>query len=271
MATVAFFHDLLQVPVVLWWWALQIGLEEGAQEGRADPPPAWAPHPFPRIAVGLAVGWALAFSLVQPAVAELRWRRGPATVDTVDAVVLLEPLDDDPLLWRVEDLLGRGDRWSWQQAGEALARAQRAVRVHPGRARGWAALGRVHARTAEDLGMFPATLDAGRLAFRRATDRDPFVPWVWLDWAQLERSAGETGRARELVLRALGSEPATVQAWLLLGRLELDQGRIEAARAALDEALGVRRRLRHRVLNRYERDLVTAPEWQLRQLQRAVR
>ena len=269
MATMAAFHDLLTAPVVLWWWSVQLGLLEAS--AGAAPSDASAEWPrSTRLVATLATTWVLIWGLVQPAAARWRWSGGAISEERVRQAARLEPLWEAPMLARVEHLLTR-PTWQWETAAEARAWAERAVAVHPGRAHAWADLGRVHARVVVDLGAFAATVETAREAFGRAVELDPFLPWVWLEWAQMERLLGADQRARELVRRALDSEPSTVAAWLLLARLELDRGRVEPARRALDRALELRRTLRHRDLTSYERDLVAASAWQIEELEGALR
>jgi hypothetical protein len=62
-----------------------------------------------------------------------------------------------------------------------------------------------------------------------------------------------------------------VRARFFLARLELDRGDTDAAREAYDTALQSVR-LRARLdLNRYERELLSAPAWQFRELREALR
>ncbi len=65
-------------------------------------------------------------------------------------------------------------------------------------------------------------------------------------------------------------EPNTVRGWLMLGRLELEQGRLAEARGALEEAIA-RAELDVRPgLTAYERELLEAPEDQIEFLERAL-
>ncbi len=181
----------------------------------------------------------------------------------------LEPLDDLAARRRIGFLLAKA-AWSREEAGEALFWSEHVVRVHAGAASSWALAGRVNGKILRDLGMWPATLERAREAFRRACELEPRLPWYWLDRARLERAAGDAGRAREFALRAVEVEPNCVGGWLLLARLDLDQGREERARTDFDRAREARRCLRGRVLESYERALLYAPAWQWRELQEAL-
>jgi cytochrome c-type biogenesis protein CcmH/NrfG len=129
----------------------------------------------------------------------------------------------------------------------------------------------VHARVVADFGSWTDAVEVARTAFSRAVELEPHQPWVWLEWARLERNLGLTEDAVELVRKALDEEPHTVRAWLFLARLELDRGDTAAAGEAFDTALRSAR-LRTRLdLNAYERELVSAPAWQIRELGEALR
>ena len=81
---------------------------------------------------------------------------------------------------------------------------------------------------------------------------------------------GRIDEAVGLARRAVAEEPHAVRAWLLIARLELDRGQVDAARRALSTAqTSVTMRGRH-ARNTYERDLLYAPAWQFRQLEEAL-
>jgi len=143
------------------------------------------------------------------------------------------------------------------------------VTVHSGSARAWAWAARVQARVATEMGGGGAA-DRARSSWRSACELEPHLPWYRLEWAQLERSLGARERATELCRRAVESEPAFVRGWLLLARLELDRGRMEAAAADLGRAEGALAAGRGRLLTGYERELQLAPAWQLSSLREAI-
>jgi len=270
MAVIGAFHDLLSVDVVLWWWALTIGL----LEARAAPLAA-AAEPSrdaagTRVVKGLILAFVVLWGVVQPTWARWLWRSEGPEAALVSRTTRAEPWYDAPLEWRARDLLRR-DQWAWETAAEALALSRRAVRIHPGAARLWSVCGMVQARVVTDFGPWPDSVEGAREAFARSVELEPHQPWAWLEWARLERNLGLTDNAVELVRRALDEEPHTVRARLFLARLELDRGDTGAAREAYDTALQSTR-LRARLdLNRYERELLSAPAWQFRELGEALR
>jgi hypothetical protein len=66
-------------------------------------------------------------------------------------------------------------------------------------------------------------------------------------------------------------EPNAVRAHLFLARIELDRANIEQARAALREARAAAALRMRPGLTAYERELLAAPAWQLRELEEALR
>jgi hypothetical protein len=270
MAVIGAFHDLLTVDVVLWWWALTIGF----LEARAAPL-AVAAEPKrkvmgTRVSMGLVFSFLVLWGVVQPAWARWLWRSEGPEVALVSQTTRAEPWYDAPLEWRSRNLL-RKDLWTWDAAAEAIALSGKAVRIHPGAARLWSVNGMIHARVVTEFGPWRDSVDGARTAFGRAVELEPHQPWVWLEWARLERNLGLTDNAVGLVRKALDEEPHTVRARLFLARLELDRGNTAAAREAYDSALQSVR-LRARLdLNAYERELLSAPAWQIRELGEALR
>ena len=270
MAVICAFHDMLTVDVVLWWWALIIGLIEA----QATPPlPATEQLKSPtesRTAAGLVLSFAILWGVVQPAWARWVWRCEGPNLDVAARTMRAEPWFDAPLEWQTRELLAQA-QWNWETVAQATALSAEAVRVHPGAARLWSIRGMVHARVVADFGPWPDSVEGARKAFSRAVEIEPHQPWSLLEWARLERNLGHTDEAVSLVRRALDEEPHAVRARLFLARLELDRGEVEAAREAYEGALESAR-LRTRLdLNTYERELLGAPAWQFRELAEALR
>jgi hypothetical protein len=269
MVVMVAFHDLVTVDIVLWWWALSVGLMEAAAH------PALAADGKPprgldgRVFVGLVFTFIVLWGVVQPAWARWSWRSGTPDMLLVSRAVRAEPWFDAPLEWRVRDLMKR-ESWTWVTAAEAISCGERAVRVHPGAARLWSVLGMTHARVVTDLGAWPDSIESARAAFARAVELEPFQPWAWLEWARLERNLGHTSDAIDLVRKGLEAEPHTVRARLFLARLELDRGNPDAAREAYSQALGSARLRRLAELSSYERELLGAPAWQFREIWQAL-
>jgi len=270
MAVMGAFHDLLTMDVVLWWWALNVGLSEVCA---APPSPPTGPSNSSasgRIIVGMTFSFVVFWGVVQPAWARWIWRSsGPDRVSAA-RTMRAEPWFDAPLEWRSRNLL-KQNQWSWESVAEATAVSGEAVRVHPGAARLWSIRATVHARVVAEFGPWPDSVDGARKGFARAVKLEPHQPWSLLEWARFERNLGHTDEAANLVRRALVEEPHTVRARLLLARLELDRGAVEAAREAYQAAVESSRLGSRPDLNGYERELLDAPIWQFQELAEALR
>jgi hypothetical protein len=270
IAVLALFHDVLDVDVVLWWWAGLLGLACPV----AAAPAAGAPRAVDaglrvRLPAALALAFALLWCVATPALARYLWWSGPSTAVLAERAQRAEPWFSEPVEWRVDELLARPE-WSWAEAAEAISWSRRAVELHPGRARAWSALGDVHARVAAELGPWPDALDGAREGFGRATALEPHLPWYWARWATFERSLGQLADASRLVERALAEEPRFVRGWLLEARLALDRGDLAEAAASFERARSAAFAGRRRSLSDYERDLLLAPAWQVREIAAAL-
>ena len=208
------------------------------------------------------------WGMTQPALARLVASRGDDSA-TVSRAVRLEPWLDTAARARVRALLDLG-KWTWNDAAEARRWSDFAARVHPGSVDAWNAVGVVNVRLIADLGIWPSAVQRARDGFRMACRLEPDLPWSWVAWARLERAIGHLATARRLDQRAVLAEPNCVRAWLLLGRIDLDLGRINRARHDLEAARTARRCGRGRVLEAYDRDLMAAPPWQWQALEKAV-
>jgi hypothetical protein len=265
----AAFHDVLDVDVVLWWWALLLGVgvarggdEEASPEMRIRP--TWA-----RSLAALAVGGLILWSVARPAYAQWLWWGQPSSVELADRVARAEPWSSEPSEWRTRDLLRR-ERWTWEEAAEAVACSRESVAVHPGSARLWSLYGRIHGRVAQELGIWDDAVEEARVGFRRAGELEPWLPWYLLEWAQFERALGEHERALELCVGSLSREPNFVRGRLLRARLYLDLGRRDLAAEAFRRAENAARLGSGRSLKGYERDLLFAPRSQVNELRRLL-
>jgi len=270
MAVMGAFHDMLTVDVVLWWWALSIGLLELRVVAQPSPDGSSNSPTNGRIFIGLAFSFVVLWGVVQPACARWIWRSGGPDRVVAARTMRAEPWFDAPLEWRTRELL-KQRQWSWETVAKATAVSGQAVRVHPGAARLWLIRGMVHARVVADFGPWPDSVDGAREAFARAVELEPHQPWSLLEWARFERNLGNTNDAVNLVRRALAEEPHAVRARLFLARLELDRGALEAAREAYEAAVESARLSARLDLNAYERELLGAPAWQFRELAEALR
>ncbi len=268
MIVIGLFHDLLTVDVVLWWWAIVLGLVESRCSTEDHPQPVVGDR-VPRAVAALAIVCVVLWGAVAPSWARWLWSTKDRDVRLMERATRAEPWYDAPLQWRVRTLL-LVEPWTWEDAAEGLARSRRAVRVHAGAARRWGDLALVNARIITDFGPWPDVVDGARTAFERACELEPHLPWHWLEWARLERTLGDPERASALARRALAEEPNTVRAWLFLARAELDAGRVGEAREALARAQAAASMSRLPGLSDYERELLAAPAWQFRELEGAL-
>lgn len=258
MTSFAVFHDVLTVPVILWWWAFALGChagrcrtavgERGTQPGRGG-----------RVGVCLVLVWLTAWGVIAPAAARWQLSAVPVSSSEVERLTRLEPWYDEPAAVFVDGMVADAKSWTWTSAAEALFWAREAVRVHPGLARRWADLGKVHIRVLTDLGGTVHDLEAARSALTKACELDPHLPWHWLERARLERVAGDHDAAVRFAQRALDNEPNTVRGWLMLSRLELERGNVDAARRAFSEAKARADLGRVPGLTKYEYELVAMP------------
>jgi hypothetical protein len=269
MATLGLFHDYLTIDPVLWWWAVLagcLGCSIHRNEDEASVTRSGALH----WSMGVVMIWLTAWGMLTPAYARHVWLQGEPTTDHVVRTLRIEPWLSAAPAGRVQRLLDSPGAWSWMEAAEALSWARTAVETHPGLARRWADLGRVHMRILSDLGGTDHDVEAATIALDRACELDPHLHWNWLERARLERVLGSHQNALGFVRRALAEEPNAVRGWLMLGRLELEQGRLAEAQKALEEAIQ-RAGLDVRPgLTAYEHELLEAPEDQIEFLERAL-
>jgi len=270
MVVMALFHDLITADIVLWWWAVVLGLMEAPAlqmtTVRDSRPGRWG---APAVAA-LAVAYIMLWGMVEPSWARWLWREGLPDAALVERSLRAESWYAAPLQWRTRNLVQQ-KRWTWETAGEAIARSRRAVRIRPSSAALWGELGVVQTRVVTDFGPWPDSVEGARDSFARATELEPHQPWHWLEWARLERSLGDLEAASSLARRAIEVEPHAVRVWLFIARLELDRGQVEGARLALQEAHDSTALRTRPGLNSYEKELVSAPEWQFRELEEALR
>jgi len=262
----ATFHDYLQEPGVLWWWAVVAGLlvPRSSEDASTDRSTALA------VLRGTVAAGVMAWTTLQPSLARWITASSPSPETAALRMLRLEPWNDRPARAVVTRALSQEGRWSWETAGKALFWSEHVVTVHPGAAPAWALSGRVNARLVTDLGAYPSSIFGAREGFQEACRLEPHLPWYWIDWATFERQMGQLEPARRLASRAVTEEPNCVRAWLLLARIDLDSGQVEMARRDLEAARKARDCFRGRVLEAYERDLLWAPPWQWRQLEEAL-
>jgi hypothetical protein len=269
MVVLAMFHDFLTIDPVLWWWAVVVGCFDAGGLRKKGTVLTESPMGV-RIVIALAMVWLTAWGMMEPALARWIFSGSEATGAQVERVLRAEPWYSEPAGERVRILIADPDPWRWTTAAEALHWARYSKSVHPGLARRWADLGRVHLRVLTDLGGTDHDIEAAEKSLDRACELDPHLPWHWLERARLARVIGDHRLALSLTHHALTQEPYTVRGWLFLSRLELELGRIDAAREALTEAESRLVLLDRPSLNDYERELLFAPPTQLESLREAL-
>jgi cytochrome c-type biogenesis protein CcmH/NrfG len=270
MVVMALFHDFVTIEVVVWWWALTLGLIEALQRAAEVGERAAPDRVFLRYVRGFVLAGIVLWGCVQPAWARWVWWPEVKDVALLARAVAAEPWYDAPLEWQTRSLLDE-EAWTWPMAAEALATGRHAVRIHSGASRLWVLLGQVHYRIIVDFGPWPESVSEAREAFARASELEPYQPWPWLEWARLERGLGNLDESALLVRRALDVEPHAIRARLFLARVELDRGNVRLAREALESARlssALRKRLG---LKTYEKELLAGPAWQFRELEEALR
>jgi len=262
-ATMALFHDFLAAEPVLWWWAAVLG--SGAP--LAEPRASWSRGAWLTSVAGLGIGL---LGLVGPDLARLEWRSGPPSVDRMTAATRLEPFLAEPVEWRVRVLVERPG-WTWAEAAEAGALADRLTRLRPGGYSAWLWSGRVAARTSVELGAWPETVAAARRSFDRAAALEPHLPWPWLSRARFEWAVAGAAAARPFLERALDAEPRCAPAWLLEARLAIEDGRLNAAAAALEQVEVAAELFASAGGSDYARQVLTVPPHELERLRRRIR
>ena len=266
IAVLALFHDFLGVDVVLWWWAMWLGIAAPleplvTEEARATP---GLPRPL-KIAAGLAMAFLVLWSMSQPAFARGLWWNGRSSDELAVRALRAEPWLSEPGEWVVLNRLAT-PTWNWQTVAETLDWSRRAVAIHPGSASLWSEDAKVSARVVNEFGPWPDAVGRTRQGFRRATELEPHLPWYWLQWAAFERSLGRVDEAQRLVNQAVAEEPNFVRGWLFLARLQLDAGDPGAARLAFNRVMEAGELSQTKLLTRYERDLLRAPDWQVEEI-----
>jgi cytochrome c-type biogenesis protein CcmH/NrfG len=86
----------------------------------------------------------------------------------------------------------------------------------------------------------------------------------------LARVGGDREQALALARHALSEEPNTVRGWLMVSRLELERGRIDAAREAYETAARLAPLYQRPGLSKYEKDLLRAPDGEVKEIQRLL-
>jgi len=204
------FHTQLAVPVVAWTATLAVAaaLPAGRRQRTRAGVPVLAAF------AGLATA-VLATALVRPA-----WWLGGRPAEHLAAARALATAAprSDPRL------------------ADAEALATRAVALRPRWAGGWRELGALRAARASLRGDRMLWAAAGE-AYRQARACNPLDAFAALEQGRVWRALGDTGQARAALVGAAGLEPNLVGAWLELALLDLEQGRLEAARNAVARAM----------------------------------
>jgi cytochrome c-type biogenesis protein CcmH/NrfG len=213
--------------------------------------------------------WLTAWGMLTPALARWTLQRDQSTTENVIRTLRIEPWLSMAPAARLRTILADPAPWPWERAAEALQWARTAVDVHPGLARRWADLGRVHLRILTDLGGTDENIVSARRCLDRACELDPHLPWYWLEQARLARISGNSELAVKHTRHALEQEPNTIRGWLFLSRLELELGRMSLAQDALIEAERLAQ-LDRANLNDYELELMLVPQSQLDSLRSAM-
>lgn len=257
------FHDFLEEPAVLWWWAAIAALiSSNPLPRKLDRSKSLLP-----ILTAATLG---ACIILEPAWAlELWWRQAPSE-ENAGRVLRADPWFSPALKWRVTDFL-RHPPSNWDEALSALELSEKECHLSPGVAAAWDRQGLLRSNMALRFGAFPELIEGARRCFRLARTLEPHLPWYSYHLAQFERSLGNP-EASQLALRdALFEEKHFTRAWLLLARTELDLGDPSAAEKALENALESRRLLlAGRATISYHSQILEAPRWQFEELEQML-
>ena len=266
IGVLALFHDVLDVDVVLWWWAALLGAAAPLEPVTLETDRTESGWTVPlKVAAGLAMAFMVSWSVAQPAWARSLWWNHSPTEELAVKALRADPWLSEPGQWVVRNRLAALE-WTWETVAEVRDWSRQTVTIHPGSALVWSEDAKVSARVVNDFGQWPDAVEGARGGFGRATTLEPHVPWYWLQWAAFERSVGRVDEAQRLAERAVGEEPNFVRGWLFLARLDLDAGDPDRARAAYQRASTAAELARTKVLTPYERDLLWAPEWQVEEV-----
>lgn len=250
IALMALFHDFMSEPAVLLSWAVTAGIAVG-------PPtePSYDRRPSPgRVLAGCALGWLVAWTVVQPAVAWARWYRTPVSTATTLGAIRVEPWLVPPAESRVKMLL-TGRSWTWDTAAEATALTDHLVHVAPGDFAMWSLRAQAANRVLLDLAPLNEAAARVRESWSRAVELEPSLPWARFSAALFERAMARPGLAVEHLERALDNEPNFARAWALLAQLEWERGRVDEARRAALRAREVHRDGRFRSRSNYDHEI----------------
>lgn len=115
------------------------------------------------------------------------------------------------------------------QSAPVMAELKEALRLHPGFAEAWLALGLEYARSGKP--------SAARPCFEKAIAFDPGNPSASFIFAEFLNANGDFERAAELYRGALDLEPGYLEAWVNLGALYRDRGDYARSRACYEKAV----------------------------------
>ena len=209
LAVTSAFHTQLPVPVVAWTAGLSLAAAVPAsrrQRTRTSVPTV--------LGCGVLAGTLVAVAIVQPS-----WWLGGRP---------------DDHLATARALAAAGPR-SAARLADAEALVSRTVALRPGWGEGWRVRGVLRAARAslsDDAMLWAAARDD----LTRARACNPLDALAALDLGRTLRRLEATDPARAALRAAVRLEPNLVGAWLELAQLDVEQGRVEAARGAFERA-----------------------------------
>jgi len=258
------FHDFMEEPAVLWWWAAIAGLLDSGLEREEKQASTFS---LPALA-----STALAGLLILPgAWANIVWRYSSPSTDRI-RVALNAEADFGPALSMGVRKVLLGEKLDWDSALQALKWSQQECRNRPGLASVWDRSASLQYAMASNLGAYPELINGARRAFQQAQLLEPHLPWYPYHLALLERSAGRLEAAERALERALENEPTFARGRLLRARIRLDLGDIRGARRDLIKAEESRNLLRSgKAFLSYHQNVLAAPEWQFREIENLLR
>jgi len=263
-AAFGLFHDFMEEPAILWWWAAVAGLlDEGSQlEERGA-----QGFPFRALATAALAG----FFILPGMWAHIVWRYNSPASEKIRASLNAEA-DFAPALDQGVVMVISREKLDWDSALKAMWWSRRECRNRPGIASVWDRSASLQFKMASNLGAFPELINGARRDFRRAQVLEPHLPWYPYHRALLERSAGRLDAAEGALEEALENEAHFTRGLLLRARIRLDLGDFPGARRDLNAAEESRTLLRSgRAFLSYHQNVLEAPEWQFHQLEDLLR
>jgi len=226
----AVFHDFVEEPAILWWWAALGGLIGSGPPRKED-----RRHPFAALALSAFV----ALVVLPSSWASVLWWSVSGVQKPVERCLRADPEFTPALEWVIGQTMRRSEL-DWEEGLRALDASRKDCRIRKGVAQAWEMSGKLNLFLAHRLAGYPEFLQGARTAFRRQEELEPHLPWPPFNLAVAQRAAGNDRAALVSLNRALADEPRFCRGLLLRARIRLDMGDVSGAREDFEKALNVR-------------------------------